>query len=299
MAEQRGQHYYNSPFKFNGKELDEETGLYYYGARYYDPKVSFWLSVDPLAEKFPNISPYVYCNNNPILLTDTDGKEPVPWWATRKASQWYYFDSKSFNSAAVYNTNRLNTSAYQDISQRNDYYNWADNKLSTKNIKWFRAAEIVTRYFGVGAADGINLGVLKNPAEKFMKEGNEFLFKYNMKNAKELINNGELKGSFVSASGDIISFDGKSGIELDYALVEYEQTKVNSFMTEYQNKYKKSDADMNSIYDNISSSFDYSIGDISDIMNTHFNGGKDFDVGNYKDRVILGQALIDKLHENK
>ena len=41
------------PYKFNGKELDEETGLYYYGARYYDP--GLWLSVYPLPEKYPNI----------------------------------------------------------------------------------------------------------------------------------------------------------------------------------------------------------------------------------------------------
>jgi len=37
---------------FNGKELDEETGLYYYGARYYDARTSVWQSVDPMAEKF-------------------------------------------------------------------------------------------------------------------------------------------------------------------------------------------------------------------------------------------------------
>jgi RHS repeat-associated protein len=35
------------PYRFTGKELDEETGLYYYGARYLDPKVSRWLSADP------------------------------------------------------------------------------------------------------------------------------------------------------------------------------------------------------------------------------------------------------------
>ena len=40
---------YNNPFKYNGKELDEATGLYYYGARYMDPKTSIWLSVDTLA----------------------------------------------------------------------------------------------------------------------------------------------------------------------------------------------------------------------------------------------------------
>ena len=37
----------NTPYLFNGKELDEETGLYYYGARYYDPRTSLWLSTDP------------------------------------------------------------------------------------------------------------------------------------------------------------------------------------------------------------------------------------------------------------
>jgi RHS repeat-associated protein len=76
MAEQLGSNYYNTPYKFNGKELDEETGLYYYGARYYDPRVSIWLSVDPLAEKYPNVSPYVYCFNNPVLYVDPDGRDP-------------------------------------------------------------------------------------------------------------------------------------------------------------------------------------------------------------------------------
>ena len=51
---------YNTPFKFNGKELDDETGNYYYGARYYNPKTSIWLSVDPLAEKMPSWSSYNY-----------------------------------------------------------------------------------------------------------------------------------------------------------------------------------------------------------------------------------------------
>jgi len=44
MAEQHSQtEDYETPFKFNGKELDAETGYYYYGARYYDPKISIWI----------------------------------------------------------------------------------------------------------------------------------------------------------------------------------------------------------------------------------------------------------------
>jgi RHS repeat-associated protein len=65
----------NSPYKFNSKELDEETGWYYYGARYYDPKISVWLSVDPLHEKYPGWSPYSYTLQNPINWTDPDGMQ--------------------------------------------------------------------------------------------------------------------------------------------------------------------------------------------------------------------------------
>ncbi|MBO4234719.1 hypothetical protein FO675_10530, partial [Riemerella anatipestifer] len=61
------------PYLFNGKELDSETGLYYYGARYYDARVSLWLNVDPLAEKMPSWSPYRYGFNNPIRYTDPTG----------------------------------------------------------------------------------------------------------------------------------------------------------------------------------------------------------------------------------
>ncbi len=65
---------WSTPYKFNGKEQDEETGLCYYGARYYDPRTSVWLSVDPLAEKYPNIGSYVYCADNPLNITDPDGR---------------------------------------------------------------------------------------------------------------------------------------------------------------------------------------------------------------------------------
>jgi RHS repeat-associated protein len=62
------------PYLFNGKELDEETGLYYYGARYYDLRTSIWQSVDPLAEKYPQWSPYNYTEENPIRNIDPDGR---------------------------------------------------------------------------------------------------------------------------------------------------------------------------------------------------------------------------------
>ena len=64
---------HNTPFKFNAKELDDETGNYYYGARYYNPKWSTWLSVDPLAEEAPDWTPYRYGFHNPLRFIDPTG----------------------------------------------------------------------------------------------------------------------------------------------------------------------------------------------------------------------------------
>ena len=65
---------WNRLYLFNAKEFDEETGMYYYGARYYEPRLSLWMSADPLEEDYPNLSAYGYCHNNPIILYDPDGK---------------------------------------------------------------------------------------------------------------------------------------------------------------------------------------------------------------------------------
>ena len=61
------------PYKFNGKELDEETGLYYYGARYMNPTTSLFLNIDRFTEKYPHLSAYNYCASNPIRFLDING----------------------------------------------------------------------------------------------------------------------------------------------------------------------------------------------------------------------------------
>ena len=63
------------PYKFNGKQFDEETGLYYYGARYMNPMASIWYGVDALTEKYPTMAGMIYCMNNPVRLVDPDGND--------------------------------------------------------------------------------------------------------------------------------------------------------------------------------------------------------------------------------
>ncbi len=64
-------------YTFSAKEKDVETGYSYFGARYYSSDLSVWLSVDPLSDEFPHQTPYAYCNNNPVILVDPDGRSPI------------------------------------------------------------------------------------------------------------------------------------------------------------------------------------------------------------------------------
>ena len=62
-------------YTFSAKEKDVETGLSYFGSRYYSSDLSVWLSVDPMSAKYPYQSNYVYCSNNPIKVVDPNGED--------------------------------------------------------------------------------------------------------------------------------------------------------------------------------------------------------------------------------
>ncbi|WP_081916179.1 SpvB/TcaC N-terminal domain-containing protein [Saccharothrix sp. NRRL B-16314] len=80
------------PFLYGSKELDEETGFYYYGARYYNPRTQVWQSPDPIIESYldggpaggvhrpVNLAAYTYAHNNPLKFTDPDGRYVESAW---------------------------------------------------------------------------------------------------------------------------------------------------------------------------------------------------------------------------
>jgi RHS repeat-associated protein len=80
------------PYKFAGKELDRTKGLDFYDfeARQFDPTLMRFTSMDLLAEKYPRISPYAYCANNPVNAIDPDGMDWVLRYVDGKAE--YYYD---------------------------------------------------------------------------------------------------------------------------------------------------------------------------------------------------------------
>ena len=88
-------------FAFSGKEKDLETGLSYFGARYYDADLlTGWPSIDPKSDKYPGISPYSYCADNPVKLVDPDGRD------------WYDIDKYGH---VAKNTEKQNESNEYDV----------------------------------------------------------------------------------------------------------------------------------------------------------------------------------------
>ena len=90
---------WNTPYLFTSKELDRETGLYYFGARYQDPKLGIFISVDPLAEKFRGWSSYTYALNNPLKFIDPDGRSSKDWYKDKNGVT--RFDRNVKNQADV------------------------------------------------------------------------------------------------------------------------------------------------------------------------------------------------------
>ena len=105
------------PYKYNGKELDRMHGLdwYDYGARHYDAALGRWTTMDPLAEKYYDISPYAYCGNNPINYFDPDGRD---WYKDKDGTYQY----------------SPNVHAQSDL-QKGQQYLWRSHQFKTINYR--------------------------------------------------------------------------------------------------------------------------------------------------------------------
>ena len=111
MEERNNQ--FSTNYLFNAKELDNETGLYYYGARYLDPMGAMWLSVDPMWEKYAGMSPYNYCAGNPVKMVDPDGNIPIPVivWGICEIGLTIYDYYDSYNTITDKNSSTFEKSA--------------------------------------------------------------------------------------------------------------------------------------------------------------------------------------------
>ena len=124
-------------YTFSAKERDVETGLSYFGARYYTSDLSTWLSVDPMAAKYPSLSPYTYCADNPIKLVDPNGEEfgdppptdgdPPKIIKATESNKSHISKVSWGETSGIYPTSNVDNPSQADIYNPN---NWDSDKLT-------------------------------------------------------------------------------------------------------------------------------------------------------------------------
>jgi RHS repeat-associated protein len=157
--------YWNTPYKFNAKELDEETGMYYYGARYYTPEVSIWLSVDPLADLFASKSPFAYCFNNPVHFIDEDGNWP---WEAKNVRAARKLSRKTGGTFQKWEGDNGKTWASVDYCTAKNYKRKESEKggalakvFSPEGRSWGQAiVSFIKKMDEGGSSDGANRGTI-------------------------------------------------------------------------------------------------------------------------------------------
>lgn len=109
------------PYQYGSKELDEETGFYYYGARYYNPRTNLWQSPDPILSQYipmtgqdgselpggggvfnsSNLGLYTYTHNRPVVLVDPDGRMPRLAYPTINPGDYVMAGGQKYSAAGV------------------------------------------------------------------------------------------------------------------------------------------------------------------------------------------------------
>jgi len=288
------------------REMNADGNYLSFGNFGYDTRVAMRRNQEPLRAKYPHLSGYSAFGSNPIMYKDIDGNEPVNYFSTifgettkLKKTQWFsilgVYDNTTFNSAAVYSTTHLRADAYQSVYQRNAYYGWVQGQADAKgyNSKWFGAAQLVTGFRGVGGTEFPDNGYVSSVnVDKFLQGGNKYLFANNMKNAKDLLSDGKLSSNFIDANGKNQSFEGLTGMTLDYKMVEFEQSKVQEYINSYKgNDLKEIMNGVNELMNGVMPS-----PDVKDVIKNTFRDK--FDFSKYGDRVKLGQELVRKAHND-
>jgi len=151
---------YDEKYKFTGKERDRETRYDYFGARYWW-LVGTWLSVDPLSDKYPQISPYAYCNWNPIKYVDPDGRsysdfdEDGNYLGTSHDNWWH--NTFVGQKGRIVDSNGKVTSTFGFADPSHDVADLKLGKLT--KLQFVQESDIVGLLKDAGAFDDSNRGL--------------------------------------------------------------------------------------------------------------------------------------------
>jgi len=118
-------------YRYTGKPLDSESGLglYYYGARYYDPEIGRFLAIDPAADKYPGWSPYVYTLDSPLKFVDPTGEAPGDPFSSQDAAAQDF--GRTYNDDSIRRDREYFTGIYK--SQHNGRQSFTYEKPTVGN----------------------------------------------------------------------------------------------------------------------------------------------------------------------
>ncbi|WP_253685076.1 MULTISPECIES: RHS repeat-associated core domain-containing protein [unclassified Treponema] len=195
------------PFRFTGKELDEETGLYYYGARYLDPKYSRWLSGDPALNDYMagssvgeggiyntvNFNVYHYGGNNPIKYVDPTGmwiNNGDGTYTAEKGDTLYGLYGDDWKEKSGFDRDPRTLQPGEVVGKKTEnIFNTSNSAISTVQAFFdgaagacfaFGAPSWTSPYAGIGNSFGLPEYVVTQipmrtlPDPKFVKWGNTF-----------------------------------------------------------------------------------------------------------------------------
>ena len=222
------------PYKFNGKQFDDETGLYYYGARYLNPMASLWYGVDPQIEKMPKDGSYSYCFGNPIKLIDPNGERPTEEEAARI-------------SAHVYGTEKVTLTGGWHLSKLNktfrDIITLRDEKSGFKSAIYERTYKGKTEYvYATAGTDFTEMNDWKNNIKQLIGKSEQYdISMSNAEKISKLIGNSELTFTGHSLGGGLAAANayktGRSAMTFNAAWV--------SPFTIFNRKFPRIDAYIN------------------------------------------------------
>ena len=267
FLEMRADANHSTPYKFNGKELDEETGLYYYGARYMNPRLSIWYGVDPISNYNPinsenyldgehnggvfnprNNNPYIYCYQNPCVYIDPNGKQIYfSYTLDYKINSSNFPFVESFRYINNSFTKVLYSGRVDDlvIGPQGEYGGYFINLKVPSVSPWNRNAPVYTIYKGKGSdlnnltwskeeslantfIDGLNNGWMVGLSNEMFNGLSSAIFKYLHRNVSKTINIAKQNKHIVSSSNFI---KGRSILTSSpqELLKQFHQAKIKRF----------------------------------------------------------------------
>ena len=221
------------PYKFNGKQFDDETGLYYYGARYLNPVASLWYGVDPQIEKMPKDGSYSYCFGNPIKLIDPNGERPTEEEAARI-------------SAHVYGTEKVTLTGGWHLSKYNKTISGIilrDEDSGFKSAIYERTYKGKTEYvYATAGTDFTEMNDWKNNIKQIIGKSKQYdISMSNAEKISKLVGNSELTFTGHSLGGGLAAANayktGRSAMTFNAAWV--------SPFTIFNRKFPRIDAYIN------------------------------------------------------